>query len=167
MERPAVLACRSGGVWRGRGADCLGGERVASTSTTAELEGKSAFMRLLGAHFDEARGDRVTGWLEVGADHHQPWGLVHGGVFTAIIETFATVGAYQAVKDREQLAVGVSNMTDFLRPQREGRLNVVAEPIQQGRTQQLWQVVITRALDGKAVARGQVRLQNTDASAQT
>ena len=70
------------------------GEGVASTSTIAELEGQSAFMRLLGAHFDEARGDRVTGWLEVGADHHQPWGLVHGGVFTAIIETFATVGAY-------------------------------------------------------------------------
>ena len=57
-------------------------------------------------------------------------------------------------------------MTDFLRPQREGRLNVVAEPIQQGRTQQLWQVVITRAEDGKAVARGQVRLQNIDASTQ-
>jgi 1,4-dihydroxy-2-naphthoyl-CoA hydrolase len=145
-------------------ADCPGGEGVASTSTVAELEGQSAFLRLLGAHFDEARGDRVTGWLEVGADHHQPWGLVHGGVFTAIIETFATVGAYQAVKDREQLAVGVSNVTDFLRPQREGRLNVVAEPIQQGRTQQLWQVVITRAEDGKAVARGQVRLQNIDAS---
>jgi uncharacterized protein (TIGR00369 family) len=123
-------------------------------------------MRLLGAHFDEAHGERVTGWFEVGADHHQPWGLVHGGVFTATIETFATVGAYLAVKDRGQLAVGVTNVTDFLRPQREGRLDVVAEPIQQGRTQQLWQVVITRAEDGKAVARGQVRLQNVDAPTQ-
>jgi 1,4-dihydroxy-2-naphthoyl-CoA hydrolase len=84
---------------------------------------------------------------------------VHGGVFTAVIETVATTGAFEAVKDRGQLAVGVTNVTDFLRPQREGRLNVVAEPIQQGRTQQLWQVVITRAEDGKAVARGQVRLQ--------
>jgi 1,4-dihydroxy-2-naphthoyl-CoA hydrolase len=139
---------------------------AAPTSATAIPEGQSAFMRLLGAHFDEARGERVTGWFEVGADHHQPWGLVHGGVFTATIETFATVGAYLAVKDRGQLAVGVTNVTDFLRPQREGRLDVVAEPIQQGRTQQLWQVVITRAEDGKAVARGQVRLQNVDAPTQ-
>jgi 1,4-dihydroxy-2-naphthoyl-CoA hydrolase len=46
------------------------------------------------------------------------------------------------------------------------RDSVVAEPIQQGRTQQLWQVVITRAEDGKAVARGQVRLQNIEASTQ-
>jgi 1,4-dihydroxy-2-naphthoyl-CoA hydrolase len=45
-------------------------------------------------------------------------------------------------------------------------VEVVAEPIQQGRTQQLWQVVITRGQDGKAVARGQVRLQNIDASTQ-
>jgi 1,4-dihydroxy-2-naphthoyl-CoA hydrolase len=44
---------------------------------------------------------------------------------------------------------------------------VVAEPIQQGRTQQLWRVVITRAEDGKAVARGQVRLQNIEASTQS
>jgi hypothetical protein len=83
--------------------------------------------------------------------------------FTAVIETVATTGAYQAVKDRGQLAVGVTNVTDFLRPQRVGRREVVAEPIQPGRTQQLWQVVITRAEGGKAVARGQVRLQNLDA----
>ena len=127
---------------------------AASTTPTAGLEGQSAFMRLLGVHFDQLGGERVTGWFEVGADHHQPWGLVHGGVFTAVIETFATTGAYQAVKDRGQLAVGVTNVTDFLRPQREGR------------TQQLWQVVLSRAQDGKAVARGQVRLQNIDASTQ-
>jgi 1,4-dihydroxy-2-naphthoyl-CoA hydrolase len=78
----------------------------------------------------------------------------------------ATAGAYEAVKDRGQLAVGVTNVADFLRLQREGRLNVVAEPIQQGRTQQLWQVVITGAEDGKAVARGQVHAQNIDASIQ-
>jgi 1,4-dihydroxy-2-naphthoyl-CoA hydrolase len=136
---------------------------AASSSAAAVPEGRSAFMRLLGAHFDQASGDRVTGWFEVGADHHQPWGLVHGGVFTAVIETFATVGAYLAVKDRGQLAVGVSNVTDFLRPQRAGRLEVVAEPVQQGRTQQLWLVVISRAEDGKAVARGQVRLHNVEA----
>lgn len=136
---------------------------AASSSAAAVPEGRSAFMRLLGAHFDQASGDRVTGWLEVGADHHQPWGLVHGGVFTAVIETFATVGAYLAVKDRGQLAVGVTNVTDFLRPQRAGRLEVVAEPVQQGRTQQLWLVVISRAEDGKAVARGQVRLHNVEA----
>jgi acyl-coenzyme A thioesterase PaaI-like protein len=42
----------------------------------------------------------------------------------------------------------------------EGRAEVVAEPLMQGKGQQLWQVVITRAEDGKEIARGQLRLQN-------
>ena len=79
-----------------------------------------------------------------------------------MIETVATTGAYAAVKERGQLAVGVTNITDFLRPHREGTLRAVAEPLQQGKTQQLWQVVIDRE-DGKGVARGQVRLQNIEA----
>jgi acyl-coenzyme A thioesterase PaaI-like protein len=37
-----------------------------------------------------------------------------------------------------------------------------ANAIQQGRTQQLWQVEIRRPDDDKLVARGQVRLQNID-----
>ena len=126
------------------------------------LEGESAFMRLLGLSFEEMGPERVVASFEPSADHHQPWGLVHGGVFTAVIETVATTGAYQAVKDRDQLAVGVNNVTDFMRPHRRGWLRVVAEPLQQTKTQQLWQAVITRE-DGKTVARGQVRLQNVPA----
>lgn len=136
---------------------------MAEDLDTAELRGDSEFMRVLGIHFEEMGEERVTGWFDATSAHHQPWGLVHGGVFTSIIETFATVGAYLTVKDRDQLAVGVSNMTDFLRPHRKGRVRIEATPIQQGRSQQLWQVVLTRDEDGKAVARGQVRLQNIEA----
>jgi 1,4-dihydroxy-2-naphthoyl-CoA hydrolase len=88
---------------------------------------------------------------------------VHGGLYTSAIETFATVGAHDTVKDRGQRAVGVANATDFLRPHRSGRLEVVAVPVHQGRTQQLWQVDIRRPGDDKLVARGQVRLQNVEA----
>jgi acyl-coenzyme A thioesterase PaaI-like protein len=41
-----------------------------------------------------------------------------------------------------------------------GTVRVDAQPVQQGRTAQLWQVDITNPADGKLVARGQVRLQN-------
>jgi 1,4-dihydroxy-2-naphthoyl-CoA hydrolase len=132
--------------------------------TDVNLEGKSAFMKLLGLSFEEMGPERVVAFFETGDDLHQPWGLVHGGVFTAVIETVATTGAYQAVKDRGQLAVGVNNVTDFLRPHQQGRLRVVAEPLQQGKSQQLWQAIVERE-DGKTVARGQVRLQNVEAYA--
>ncbi len=110
--------------------------------------------------FESVSADRVVAWMDLGPDQHTPWGVVHGGAYTTAIETAASVGASAAVLDRGQFAVGVNNITDFLRPHVGGRVKVVAEPIHQGSTQQLWQVIITRDGDGKVVARGQVRLQN-------
>jgi 1,4-dihydroxy-2-naphthoyl-CoA hydrolase len=126
----------------------------------------SAMLALIDPQIDEATASRVEGSIAADERHHQPWGIVHGGLYTAAIETFATIGAFEAVKDRGRQAVGVANVTDFLRPHRSGRLDVVATPIQQGRTQQLWQVEISRPDDGKLVARGQVRLQNIEPPAQ-
>jgi 1,4-dihydroxy-2-naphthoyl-CoA hydrolase len=120
----------------------------------------NAFGRATGLRLTSANGQRVTGTVDVGPDQHTPWGVVHGGVYCAVIEATASVGASAAVADEGRFAVGVNNNTDFIRATTEGRLEVVAEPIQQGRTQQLWQVLITRADDGGLVARGQVRLQN-------
>ena len=130
-----------------------------------DLVEPSELMRLLEIEFDQITPTRVSGSVAADERHHQPWGLVHGGLYTAVIETFATTGAYEAVKDRGQLAVGVANATDFIRPHRTGRLDVVAVPIQQGRTQQLWQVEMRRSEDDKLIARGQVRLQNIESSA--
>jgi uncharacterized protein (TIGR00369 family) len=85
--------------------------------------------------------------------------VVHGGVYTTAAETAASLGASLAVRDRGQFAVGVHNATDFLRPATSGRAEVIAEPLQQGRVQQLWLVTITDER-GRALARGQLRLQN-------
>ena len=132
-------------------------------SDEPDLIGPSAFMRLLEIRFDERTGTRVTGSVAADERHHQPWGAVHGGLYATAVETFATTGASEAVRRAGRRAVGVSNSTDFLRPHLTGRLDVVAEAIQQGRTQQLWRVEMRRPEDGKLVAVGQVRLQNIDA----
>ncbi|HEX7170255.1 MAG TPA: PaaI family thioesterase [Rubrobacter sp.] len=123
-------------------------------------EVSSEFLRVAGLRFEEIGGDRVLGSIQLDERHHTPWGVVHGGVYTAAVESAASVGASAAVEEKGQFAVGLNNSTDFLRPTEEGRVEVVAEPVMQGKSQQLWQVIITRAEDGKEVARGQVRLQN-------
>ena len=120
----------------------------------------TAFGRATGFRLAQVSGHRVTGVVDAGPEQHTPWGVVHGGVYCAVVEAAASVGASAAVAAEGRFAVGVNNNTDFLRATTEGRLDVVAEPVQQGRTQQLWQVLITRAEDGVLVARGQVRLQN-------
>jgi uncharacterized protein (TIGR00369 family) len=126
---------------------------------SADLTAASAFVAATGLELTEISGTRVAGHVKVGPQHHTPWGVVHGGVYCAVVESAASIGASTAVAERGQFSVGVNNSTDFLRPVTAGRLDVVAEPVQQGRTLQLWLVTLTRD-DGKVVARGQVRLQN-------
>jgi 1,4-dihydroxy-2-naphthoyl-CoA hydrolase len=123
------------------------------------LDAAPAFLRGAGLDLEEATAMRVTATIAAGPDHHTPWGVVHGGVYTTAVESACSIGASLAVIDRGEYAVGLSNQTDFLRPHVEGELRVTATPIQQGRTQQLWLCEIARA-DGKLVARGQLRLQN-------
>jgi hypothetical protein len=50
-------------------------------------------MALLDVQFDECTRTRVSGWIAADERHHQPWGIVHGGLYTTAIETFATTAA--------------------------------------------------------------------------
>jgi uncharacterized protein (TIGR00369 family) len=114
----------------------------------------------MGYRLHERSGSRVRATLTLGDAHHQPFGRVHGGIYAIAVEGVASEGACAAVAERGMYAVGTSNTTDFLRPVTADEVEVLAEPLFQGRTQQLWQVSITRLRDGKLVARGQLRLQN-------
>jgi uncharacterized protein (TIGR00369 family) len=111
---------------------------------------------------DEASAARVLAHVDIDERHHQPYGIVHGGVWASIVESVASHGAALAAMELEQVAgvVGVSNLTDFLRSHAQGRVDAIASPVFVGRNQQLWAVEISRATDGKLVARGQVRFQN-------
>ncbi|GAB3290634.1 PaaI family thioesterase [Parasphingorhabdus pacifica] len=134
------------------------------TEHTADLppvdpDSASRFVATAGLVIDEASSTHVRGHLELGPDHHTPWGVVHGGVYTTAVESAASIGASAAVADRGQFAVGLHNATDFLRASTGGRAELRAEAIHQGSTQQLWLVTITNE-QGKALAHGQVRLQN-------
>jgi 1,4-dihydroxy-2-naphthoyl-CoA hydrolase len=112
----------------------------------------------LGTDADSGQGCTwLTGHIDAGPEHHQPMGIVHGAVYTGAVETAASVGATASVYDLGFFAVGVDNFTDFVRPVRQGRLQVEARAAQQGRTLQLWDVSISDEA-GKLVAKGRVRL---------
>jgi uncharacterized protein (TIGR00369 family) len=120
----------------------------------------SNYPDLLGITLTEITGSRVVGELEADERHHQPYGVVHGGVYCSIVETLGSVGGAMWAMDRGMAGVvGVSNQTDFFRPHRRGLLTATATPIMQGRTQQVWLVDITNAAS-KLVAHGKLRVQN-------
>ncbi|NES13556.1 PaaI family thioesterase [Micromonospora sp. PPF5-17] len=116
------------------------------------------FVALLGLKFDEVSGDRVVIRWQVRPELHQPYGIQHGGVYCAVVETAASIGGALWLGDQGKV-VGVSNQTDFLRAVRDGELTAVGTPVHRGRSQQLWLVEITDE-GGRLVSRGQVRLQN-------
>lgn len=120
----------------------------------------SRFVVASGLVIDEVTATTLRGHAELGPDHHTEWGTVHGGVYASLVESAGGAGAGFAVADRDQVAVGVHNGTDFLRASTGGRVLIYAEALFQGRSQQLWDVVITQQATGKTLARGQLRLQN-------
>jgi 1,4-dihydroxy-2-naphthoyl-CoA hydrolase len=136
----------------------------APTLEAGSLEQASTFVAAAGLILEEVSGSRVSGHINLGPDHHTPWGIVHGGVYTTAIESAASIGASTAVKDFGMVAVGLTNTTHFLRSVTSGRVHVEAVALNQGRTQQLWRVDVKNE-SGKLVAHGEVRLQNVTGAA--
>ncbi|CDQ44654.1 MULTISPECIES: PaaI family thioesterase [Mycolicibacterium] len=114
----------------------------------------------LGLQYLEMTPDGGRAQLVITDKLKQPWGIVHGGVYCAIVESLASVSGHVWLAEHGGgTVVGVNNNTDFLRAIKSGTVTAASTPIHRGRRQQLWLITITDE-DDRIVARGQVRLQN-------
>jgi uncharacterized protein (TIGR00369 family) len=118
------------------------------------------FNDLIGVEWEEATATRVVARLRIDERHLQPYGIVHGGVYCAVAESVASVGAHLSglQYDPENGAVGLENHTSFLRAVGAGaEITFEATPLHAGRRTQAWQVSI-RDERGRDVAASRVRL---------
>jgi uncharacterized protein (TIGR00369 family) len=118
---------------------------------------RGGFEVALGLQFTRASEAEIACELEVGPHLTQPFGLVHGGVYAAVVETLASVGANIMSLQQGRSSVGLENTTSFVHAVRAGKLRAVAVPLHRGRATQLWQVEV-RDDAGKLAAHGRVRL---------
>ena len=119
---------------------------------------KGGWPQAMGITITRATADEVRGELTVGAQHLQPYGVVHGGVHCGLIETLASVGAALFALPRGQSVVGLENTTSFIRAVRAGaKLHAIAKPVTRGRTTQVWEASVYDRED-RIVATGRVRL---------
>lgn len=123
---------------------------------------KGGFDEMIGLELTVANYERVEAEIPVTRNLHQPFGLVHGGVYAAIVETLASLGTAIHGMARNARVVGLDNSTSFMRGTREGTLHAVGTPISTGRRTHVWQVEITND-EGKLAASGKVRLLVLDA----
>ena len=113
------------------------------------------FNGALGLTLIECSAQRVVAELVVSPQHHQPWGIVHGGVYCAMVETVCSLGAQLA--QNLGFVVGVDNHTSFLKATRAGTLRASARPLAVSKRTQLWEAQIENET-GELVATGRVRL---------
>jgi uncharacterized protein (TIGR00369 family) len=112
-----------------------------------------------------ASRDEVVLEYEVSEKHLQPYGIVHGGVHCAAVESACSTGAGMDAIARGKSVVGVENHTSFIRAVRRGRIRITATPLTRGRRSQVWEAS-ARSEDGKLVAAGRVRLLCLDAGSE-
>jgi 1,4-dihydroxy-2-naphthoyl-CoA hydrolase len=118
---------------------------------------RGGFELALGMTFTKASAEEVELEVPVRPELLQPYGLVHGGVYSSIIESAASVGAALFAMRSGQTTVGLENTTSFLRAVRGGKLVAVARPLHRGRQTQVWEVEV-RSDEGKLAATGRVRM---------
>ena len=75
--------------------------------------------------------------------HLQPYGIVHGGVYSSLAESLTSAATYEAVKSGGKLAIGQASDTSFLRPIKDGHVNALATARPRGATTWIWDVELS------------------------
>ncbi len=96
---------------------------------------------LLDIELVETTPERVTATMPVTPNHHQPFGVLHGGVSVVLAESVASVGGYLAAPEG-YTAVGMEVNANHVRSVKKGRLAAVATPLHTGSTTHVWDVKI-------------------------
>ncbi len=113
------------------------------------LPTEETFIGILAPEFSGEGPGTLACTVEVRDRLKQPMGIVHGGVYCAIAETLASMGAARAVGltspsseagTPDTVVMGQQNNTTFLRAVTGGRIRAVASCRHQGRTTQVWQI---------------------------
>ena len=125
------------------------------------LQEKDSLNKDLGIEYVELEATKVVMTMPVDSRHRQPLGYLHGGASVVLAETLATVGAWLNCPPGK-IAFGSEINASHLRPKRSGTLTGVGTPLQVGRTNQVWEVLIHDE-DEKLVCASRCRLAVVDA----
>jgi 1,4-dihydroxy-2-naphthoyl-CoA hydrolase len=96
--------------------------------------------RLYGLEVLEFSEAEVRARVPVRDELKQPVGLLHGGVFASLAESVTSLATAAVVIQEGNMATGMSNCTNFLRPVTDGSVHAHATRLHRGRTTWVWDV---------------------------
>lgn len=103
-------------------------------------EHPSGFAELIGVEWLELDPEEARARVKVAPDHLQPYGIVHGGVYSALAESLTSAATYEAVRGEGKVAMGQASDTSFLRPVSSGHIHATAKARHRGGTTWIWDV---------------------------
>ena len=98
---------------------------------------------VLGFEPVELGSEHARAKAEIGDQHRQPYGIVHGGVYAGLAESLASQATAAGVYEDGKIAVGMSNFTSYMRPMGSGTLHAEARRKHAGSTTWVWEVDMT------------------------
>jgi 1,4-dihydroxy-2-naphthoyl-CoA hydrolase len=103
--------------------------------------------RLYGLEFLEISEEHVRARVLVRDELKQPLGLIHGGVYASLAESVTSIATAVVVVQEGNMATGMSNATNFLRPITAGYIHAHAKRLHRGRTTWVWDVSMSDDAD--------------------
>jgi 1,4-dihydroxy-2-naphthoyl-CoA hydrolase len=123
----------------------------------AEGEGKPQFAALLGIEWLEDDPAAARARLAVRDELLQPFGIVHGGVLSTLVESVCSRATALAVYKDGMVAMGQSINVNFMRPISAGSIEVLAAARHRGRTTWVWEADV-RDDQGRTCALSQMTI---------
>lgn len=94
----------------------------------------------LGLEFDPTAPEDICASVPVRDGLCNPFGIIHGGVYSSIAESIATAATIYRVHTDGRAAIGMGTDTRLLRPISQGSIHARARTLHTGRTTWLWDV---------------------------
>jgi 1,4-dihydroxy-2-naphthoyl-CoA hydrolase len=123
----------------------------------AERERKPHFAGLLGVEWLEDDPEHARARVAVRDELLQPFGIVHGGVMSTLVESVCSRATALVVYDEGMVAMGQSINVNFMRPITEGSIEVFAKARHRGRTTWVWEAEV-RDEQGRTCALAQMTI---------
>lgn len=103
---------------------------------------ESHFDSLLGTEWISTDPEDARARVEMRDELRQPYGILHGGVYSTLVESICSVATATAVHEQGMIAMGQSIEVSFLRPVTAGHAEARAAARHRGRTTWVWQVEV-------------------------
>ena len=123
----------------------------------AERETRPHFSGLVGIEYTDDDPEHARAHVPVRDELRQPFGIVHGGVMSTLVESVCSRATALAVHEDGMVAMGQSINVTFMRPISEGSIEVLARARHRGRTTWVWEAEIRNG-EGRTCALSQMTI---------